>query len=105
MITLETAKKYLGIDSSFTEDDDIINIFIDSAQDDIVQFLNKVYPDDGNTPGPIKACALRLVAYHYHNRAGVKSNDIEGLNSVEYRNKREILEDVIDYRRSAWLTT
>lgn len=105
MITLETAKKYLGIDASFIEDDDIIEIFVESAKDDVKQFLNKVYPDDGETPGSVKACALRLVAYQYHNRIGVKSDDIDGLSSVEYRNKKEILEDIVDYRRSAWLTT
>lgn len=105
MITLETAKSYLGIDSSFTADDDIIEVFIESAQDDIKQFLNKVYPDDGDTPGPVKTCALMLVAYYYQNRTGVKSDDVEGLNSVKYRDKQKILEDIIDYRRSAWLTT
>lgn len=103
MITLELAKKYLNIDSAFTDDDTIIELFVEQAENAVTNFLNKEF--DGDAPAAVKGCALRLVAYYYNNRTGVDSENIQGLKSVDYRHQKEILEDIIDYRKSAWLAT
>lgn len=62
------------------------------------------YDEDSVTyPAAIKGCVLRLVGLYYSNRSGVKDNEVDNLGSSNYRTETEILQDIVDYRRSPWL--
>ena len=99
MITREIAKDWLEI--SIDADDTIIDLLIEKAKDRLNDFLNTEYTAE-TAPAAVKGCALNLVAYYYDNRDSVKSKRTDGVESKEYRDEKEILEDCIDYRRQPW---
>lgn len=70
-ITLNTIKKHLNIDDSFTEDDNYITSLIKVAEDAVAKNENialKDIEEDGELPSSVAHSILLLVGYLYNNR-------------------------------------
>ena len=70
-ITLNTVKKHLNIDDTFTEDDNYITSLIKVAEDAVAKNENialKDIEEDGELPSSVSHSILLLVGNLYNNR-------------------------------------
>ena len=80
-ITLEDIHKQLRLEPDFTEDDELLNIYGDSAESFLEAHLNCALDDiaaenSGQLPTALKQALLMLVDYSYDNSGSGKSEDI-----------------------------
>lgn len=71
---LNTAKAHLLVDFDFTEDDELILLYIQAAEDAVARYLNKKLEDtlvDGELPASIQAAILLYVGNLYANRESI----------------------------------
>lgn len=71
-LTLERIKQQLRIEPDFHDEDDILELYGDSAEDAIMEVLNRSYEElyevYGRTPAPVVHASLMLVAQSYKDR-------------------------------------
>lgn len=70
-LTLQTVKKHLNIDEYFTDDDALIEVYIDAAERAIINVLDcdiDEIIEDGELPKPIYVGMMMLVANLYAHR-------------------------------------
>ena len=71
-LTLERIKQQLRIEPDFHDEDDILELYGESAEDAILEVLNRSYEDMyevyGRIPAPIVHASLMLVAQSYKDR-------------------------------------
>ena len=71
-LTLERIKQQLRIEQDFHDEDDILDLYGDSAEEAILEVLNRSYEDlyevYGRIPAPITHASLMLVASSYKDR-------------------------------------
>lgn len=80
IVTLDEAKKHLRADPS-GDDDTLITLYIEAAEDYIRNYLNAEIPGDEHSPpeypAAIKAAALLLIGGMYENRESHGEKDIK----------------------------
>ena len=71
-LTLERIKQQLRIEPDFHDEDEILELYGESAEDAILEVLNRSYEDMyevyGRIPAPIVHASLMLVAQSYKDR-------------------------------------
>jgi hypothetical protein len=71
-LTLERIKQQLRIEQDFHDEDDILELYGDSAEDAIMEVLNRSYEElyevYGRIPAPAVHASLMLVAQSYKDR-------------------------------------
>ena len=71
-LTLERIKQQLRIEQDFHDEDDILDLYGDSAEEAILEVLNRSFEDInevyGRIPAPITHASLMLVASSYKDR-------------------------------------
>lgn len=71
-LTLERIKQQLRIEQDFHDEDDILDLYGDSAEEAILEVLNRSFEDIsevyGRIPAPITHASLMLVASSYKER-------------------------------------
>ena len=71
-LTLERIKQQLRIEPDFHDEDDILELYGDSAEDAIMEVLNRAYEElyevYGRIPAPVVHASLMLVAQSYKDR-------------------------------------
>ena len=71
-LNLEKIKAQLRIEPDFTEEDEIIELYGESAEDAIMEVLNRSYEElyevYGRIPAPVVHASLMLVASAYKDR-------------------------------------
>ena len=71
-LTLERIKQQLRIEPDFHDEDDILELYGDSAEDAIMEVLNRSYEEFyevyGRIPAPVVHASLMLVAQSYKDR-------------------------------------
>ena len=71
-LTLERIKQQLRIEPDFHDEDDILELYGDSAEDAIMEVLNRSYEElyevYGRIPAPVVHASLMLVAQSYKDR-------------------------------------
>ena len=71
-LTLERIKQQLRIEQDFHDEDDILDLYGDSAEEAILEVLNRSFEDInevyGHIPAPITHASLMLVASAYKDR-------------------------------------
>jgi uncharacterized phage protein (predicted DNA packaging) len=71
-LTLERIKQQCRIEQDFTEEDEILESYGESAEDVILEVLNRSYEDlyevYGHIPAPVRQASLMLVASLYKDR-------------------------------------
>ena len=71
-LTLERIKQQLRIEQDFTDEDEILELYGDSAEDAILEVMNRSYEDlfevYGRIPSPVVHASLMLVASAYKDR-------------------------------------
>ena len=80
-LDLDIIKKQLRMDASFTDDDDILNVYGDSAEEFTEQHLNCALDDiaaenSGSLPKNLINAMLMLVDYMYDNSGSGESRDL-----------------------------
>jgi uncharacterized phage protein (predicted DNA packaging) len=79
-LTLETLKQQLIIDTSFEDDDDLLESIGDAVEETVEQLIDKPLEDvvednNGALPAPLLHAMKMLAEYFYDNR-GSNDNDI-----------------------------
>ena len=71
-LTLERIKQQLRIETDFHDEDDILELYGDSAEDAIMEVLNRSYEElyevYGRIPAPVVHASLMLIAQSYKDR-------------------------------------
>lgn len=76
VVPITLAKQHLNIDHS--GDDELIEHYLDVAQEWIVDFIGKPFPEPA--PATLKQAVMLLAAHYYENREGsligISANDL-----------------------------
>lgn len=79
-LTLEQIKHQLRIEPDFTEEDDILELYGESAEETILQWCNRTFDDIiekyESVPKPIVHASLLLVGTSYQHREPTTSQNI-----------------------------
>lgn len=79
-LTLEQIKHQLRIEADFTEEDDLLEIYGESAEEVLLNYLNRTYEDVmdiyGRIPAPLRHATLLLVDTSYQYRSPVSSQSM-----------------------------
>ena len=71
-LTLERIKQQLRIEPDFHDEDELLELYGESAEDAIMEVLNRSYEDMyevyGRIPAPVRQASLMLVASLYKDR-------------------------------------
>lgn len=71
-LQLGQIKAQLRIESDFTEEDELLEMYGESAEDTLLQHLSRSYEDIievyGHLPAPLRHASLMLVAQSYQHR-------------------------------------
>jgi len=111
-ISIELLRRNLEI--SLNVDDALLQTQLDRAISKVKNRLNRRYTkvvivdevetiEDITPPDAVIGAVYELATSYYLNRAGLKSEDIDGLSNITFRTEDEILEGIKSFRRSAWL--
>lgn len=78
--TLEAIKAQLRIEPDFTAEDDLLEMYGDSAEETVLAHLNRTYEDlievYGRVPAPIKHATLMLCDVSYQYRSPISPTNI-----------------------------
>ena len=79
-LTLQQIKHQLQIEPDFTEEDDMLELYGESAEETILQWCNRTFDDIiekyGSVPSPIVHASLLLVGTSYQYREPTTSQNI-----------------------------
>lgn len=79
-LTLELIKQQLRIEPDFTDEDDLLEMYGESAEDVLLEYLNRSYEDVmevyGRIPAPLRHAALMLVDNAYKERSPVSAQNM-----------------------------
>ena len=74
-LTLERIKQQLRIEPDFHEEDELLEEYGESAEEVLLNYLNRTYEDVievyGRVPAPLRHASLMLVDLSYQNRSPV----------------------------------
>lgn len=79
-LTLEKIKQQCRIESDFTDEDSILEDYGESAEDTLLNYLNRSYEDVmsvyGRIPAPLRQASLMLVDVSYQYRSPVSPQNM-----------------------------
>lgn len=79
-LTLAKIKQQLRIEPDFTDEDDVLEMYGESAEDVILNYLNRSYEDVveiyGHMPAPLIHASLMLVDTSYQYRSPVSTQNM-----------------------------
>ena len=79
-LTLTRIKQQLRIEADFTEEDDLLEMYGESAEDVLLNYLNRSYEDlmevYGHVPAPLVHASLMLVDTSYQYRSPVSTQSM-----------------------------
>ena len=79
-LTLEQIKQQLRIEEDFTDEDKLLDMYGESAEEVLLQYLNRTYEDImevyGRVPAPIVQASLMLVDTSYQYRSPVSTQSM-----------------------------
>lgn len=79
-LTLTKIKQQLRIEPEFTDEDDVLEMYGESAEDVILNYLNRSYEDVveiyGHMPAPLIHASLMLVDTSYQYRSPVSTQNM-----------------------------
>ena len=82
-LTLERVKKHLRLDASNTQEDDLLTLYANSAEDAILNLCNRSYDCllecYGEVPKPIQNASLLLVENQYTQRSVVSPTNLSAV--------------------------
>jgi hypothetical protein len=80
LLTLERIKQQLRIEPDFHDEDDLLEEYGESAEDVLLNYLNRSYEDVievyGRVPAPLRHASLMLVDTSYQYRSPVSAQNI-----------------------------
>ena len=79
-LTLERIKQQLRIEPDFNEEDDLLEEYGESAEEVLLNYLNRSYEDVievyGHVPAPLRHASLMLVDTSYQYRSPVSAQNM-----------------------------
>lgn len=79
-LTLQRIKQQLRIEAEFTEEDDLLTMYGESAEEVLLNYLNRSYEDlmgvYGHVPAPLIHASLMLVDTSYQYRSPVSTQSM-----------------------------
>ena len=79
-LTLERIKQQCRIEQDFTDEDDVLEEYGESAEETVLNTLNRTYEDIvevyGKIPAPIRHASLMLVDVSYQHRSQVSGQNM-----------------------------
>ena len=79
-LTLERIKQQCRIEQDFTDEDDVLEEYGESAEETVLNTLNRTYEDIvevyGKIPAPIRHASLMLVDVSYQHRSPVSGQNM-----------------------------
>jgi uncharacterized phage protein (predicted DNA packaging) len=79
-LTLERIKQQLRIEPDFTDEDELLKEYGESAEEVLLNYLNRTYEDVievyGRVPAPLRHAALMLVDTSYQYRSPVSAQNM-----------------------------
>jgi uncharacterized phage protein (predicted DNA packaging) len=79
-LTLERIKQQLRIEPDFTDEDELLEEYGESAEEVLLNYLNRTYEDVfevyGRVPAPLRHAALMLVDTSYQYRSPVSAQNM-----------------------------
>ena len=79
-LNLEQIKAQLRIEPDFTEEDELLEMYGESAEETLLQYLNRTYEDTievyGHIPAPLRHASLMLVDTSYQYRSPVSTQSM-----------------------------
>ena len=79
-LTLERIKQQCRIEPDFTEEDEVLEMYGGSAEETVLNVLNRTYEDIvesyGKIPMPVVHASLMLVDLSYQNRSPISSQNM-----------------------------
>lgn len=79
-LQLEQIKAQLRIEPDFTDEDELLEMYGESAEETLLQYLNRTYEDIievyGKIPAPLRHAALMLVDTSYQYRSPVSAQNM-----------------------------
>ena len=79
-LTLSRIKRQLRIEADFTEEDDLLEMYGESAEEVLLNYLNRSYEDVievyGRVPAPLVHASLMLVDTSYQYRSPVSAQSM-----------------------------
>ena len=79
-LTLQRIKQQLRIEEDFTEEDDLLEMYGESAEEVLLNYLNRSFDDVmevyGRMPAPLTHAALMLVDTSYQYRSPVSAQSM-----------------------------
>ena len=79
-LQLEQIKAQLRIEPDFTDEDELLEMYGESAEETLLQYLNRTYEDIievyGKIPAPLRHATLLLVDTSYQYRSPVSSQNM-----------------------------
>ena len=84
-LNLEQIKAQLRIEPDFTDEDELLEMYGESAEETLLQYLNRTYEEIievyGHIPAPLRHASLMLVDTSYQYRSPVST---QSMNLVPY---------------------
>lgn len=79
-LNLEQIKAQLRIEPEFTDEDELLEMYGESAEETLLQYLNRTYEDIievyGKIPAPLRHATLLLVDTSYQYRSPVSAQNM-----------------------------
>lgn len=79
-LNLEQIKAQLRIEPDFTDEDELLEMYGESAEETLLQYLNRTYEDImevyGRIPAPVRHATLMLVDTSYQYRSPVSAQNM-----------------------------
>ena len=79
-LTLEQIKAQLRIEPDFTDEDELLEMYGESAEEVLLNYLNRSYEDIievyGHIPAPLRHASLMLVDTSYQYRSPVSTQSV-----------------------------
>lgn len=79
-LQLEQIKAQLRIEPDFTDEDELLEMYGESAEETLLQYLNRTYEDIievyGKIPAPLRHASLMLVDTSYQYRSPVSAQNM-----------------------------
>ena len=79
-LQLEQIKAQLRIEPDFTDEDELLEMYGESAEETLLQYLNRTYEDIievyGKVPAPLRHATLLLVDTSYQYRSPVSAQNM-----------------------------
>lgn len=79
-LTIDSIKAQLRIEPEFTDEDDLLEMYGESSEEVLLQYLNRTYEDVievyGHIPAPLRHASLMLVDVSYQYRSPVSTQSM-----------------------------